>query len=97
MAQAAAQVDAGDRWQFGMKLTTDHVWDAFVIWSLLRQHEKKDKIIVAPHHGDQKDRFRALMEERNKEVIECGQEEISHYCDKCMRVWTDEKGNFRMF
>lgn len=86
-----------DGWQFGMKLTTDHVWDAFVISSLLRQHEKKHKIIVVPHHGNQRDRFTALMEERNREIIEHGQEEISHYCDKCMRVWIDEENNLRMY
>ena len=78
-----------------MRMTTDHVWDAFVIWTLLRQHEKKNRVIIVPHYGDQKNRFTRLMEERNREVIEHGQEEISHYCDKCMRVWKDTNGNLR--
>ncbi len=82
-------------WRFGMKLRTEHVWDAFVIWTLLQQHDKCHEIVVVPHRGDQKDRFTALMIQRNDNIIIHGQEEISHYCDKCMRVWVDESGVLR--
>jgi hypothetical protein len=52
--------------------------------------------VVVPHRGDQKDHFTALMIQRTyNNIIIHGQEEISHYCDKCMRVWVDESGVLR--
>jgi hypothetical protein len=91
------QQDANENeWRFGMKLTTEHVWDAFVLWSLLGQHNRNNQLVVVPHTGDQKDRFTELMQKRNDEIITEGQDEISHYCDKCMRVWEDENGNLCM-
>jgi hypothetical protein len=35
------------------------------------------------------------MEERNEWMILFGQDEVPHYCDRCMRVWEDEDGNLR--
>ena len=94
-----SQVDFDDAeeggWRFKMKLRTEHVWDAFVIWTLHRQHEKRNELVVVPHSGEQKDCFTELMQKQNEEVINEGQEEIGHYCDKCMRVWEDEHGNLR--
>ena len=80
-----------------MRMKPEHVWDSFIIWTLIQQHEKKSLVVVVPHTGEQKHRFTLLMEERNKEVILDGQEEIAHYCDKCMRVWEDGENNLRMF
>ena len=82
-------------WRFGMKLTTENVWDSFVLWVLLKLHYRQHRNVVVPHHGLQKDRFTALMKERNNEVINEGQDEIAHYCDKCLRVYEDEDGNLR--
>ena len=95
-----SQVDFDDAeeggWRFNMKLRTEHVWDAFIIWTLHRQHEKHNELVVVPHSGEQKDRFTELMRKRNEEVIIEGQDEIGHYCDKCMRVWEDDNGNLCM-
>jgi len=66
-----------------------------LLYGLLQQHERCHEIVVVPHRGDQKDRFTALMIQRNDNIIIHGQEEISHYCDKCMRVWVDENGVLR--
>lgn len=82
-------------WRFGMKLTTEHVWDSFVLWVLLKLHFRQHRKVIVPHHGLQKDRFTALMKERNNEVINEGQDEIAHYCDKCLRVYEDDDGNLR--
>jgi hypothetical protein len=38
--------DAG--WQWGFKLTTEYVWDAFVILSLLRDHQGHQHHLVVP-------------------------------------------------
>jgi hypothetical protein len=82
--------DAG--WQFGAKLTTEHVWDAFVILSLLRDHDRRDLCMQVLHTGLQKDRFTSLMEERNIQIISEGQDEVSHYCQKCLRLYNGPGG-----
>ncbi|KAJ7764190.1 hypothetical protein DFH07DRAFT_738454 [Mycena maculata] len=79
-------------WQFGCVLTTDHVWDAFVTLTLLNYHNRKDTCLQVPHTGAQRDRFTAAMRARNCEVIEEGQDEIGHCCDRCMRTLTRPDG-----
>ncbi|KAJ7921546.1 hypothetical protein B0H13DRAFT_2415239, partial [Mycena leptocephala] len=39
------------------KLRTEHVWDGFLILSLLEDHEERTKILRVPHDGEQKTRF----------------------------------------
>ncbi|KAF7342835.1 hypothetical protein MSAN_01999500 [Mycena sanguinolenta] len=86
---------AAGGWQFGSTLTTDNVWDAFIILTLLDYHDRKETCLQVPHTGDQKDRFTEAMRARNREVITDGQDEIAHCCDKCMRAWTDSDGATR--
>ncbi|KAJ6463105.1 hypothetical protein DFH09DRAFT_1492323 [Mycena vulgaris] len=83
---------AAGGWQFGCVLTTDHVWDAFVILTLLDYNDRKNMCLHVPHTGEQKDRFTEAMRARNREVIEQGQDEIGHCCNKCMRVWKRPDG-----
>ncbi|KAF7323566.1 hypothetical protein MKEN_00576900 [Mycena kentingensis (nom. inval.)] len=61
-------------WQFGCKLTTNHVYDAFIILTLLDYHQRNHTNLVVPHNGEQKDRFMRAMEARNDEVIRLGQD-----------------------
>ncbi|KAJ7195626.1 hypothetical protein GGX14DRAFT_376784, partial [Mycena pura] len=82
-------------WQFGLKLTPDHIWDAFVIKSLLDDRQRHKSVLQVDHGGDQSARFQAAMAERNERIILFGQDEVPHYCDRCMRVWEDEDGNLR--
>ncbi|KAJ6626668.1 hypothetical protein B0H10DRAFT_1780855 [Mycena sp. CBHHK59/15] len=82
-------------WQFGTLLTTDHVWDAFIILTLLDLHERNNTCLRVPHTGDQKDRFKAAMVEQNLYVIQHGQDEAGHFCKKCMRTWEDPDGTMR--
>jgi len=76
-------------WQFGSKLRTEHVWDAFVLISLLRDHEDRGRLLEVPHGGMQKDRFTTAMEERNLRIIHEGQDEIDHTCDTCTRKFKE--------
>lgn len=86
-----------DSLRFSTRLSTENVWDAFTIYTLIRQHEREGRMVVVSHTGDQKDRFNALMEERNKKVILYGQDEVRHYCDKCTRIWEDPDGTIREY
>ncbi|KIJ13544.1 hypothetical protein PAXINDRAFT_163619 [Paxillus involutus ATCC 200175] len=47
---------------------TEHVWDAFVLLALLRDHATHSLLLVVPHVGLQKDRFQAAMQERNERI-----------------------------
>ena len=89
-----AKLETGG-WQFGLKLTPNHIWDGFVIKSLLDDCDRNQKQLQVDHGGDQNLRFHAAMEERNERMILLGQDEVPHYCDRCMRVWEDEHGNLR--
>ncbi|KAJ7216432.1 hypothetical protein GGX14DRAFT_561994 [Mycena pura] len=86
---------AAGGWQFGCTLTTENVWDAFVLLALLDYNDRTSSYLFVPHIGDQKDRFTEAMRARNHEVIMEGQDEIAHCCDKCMRVWTAPDGTQR--
>jgi CxC5 like cysteine cluster associated with KDZ transposases len=86
--------DAG--WQFGSKLTTDHVWDTFLIVSLLEDRIKTGYRLEVPHDGAQCDRFNIAMDERNERLILNGQDEVAHCCNKCMRVFKMDDGTYRM-
>src|SRR5882762_7680593 len=77
--------DAG--WPWGFRLKTEHVWDAFVVLSLLRDHEGRQLHLEVPHTGLQKDRFKAAMRERNLRFVREGQPEIDHWCRKCTRIY----------
>ncbi|KAF7332740.1 hypothetical protein MKEN_00157500 [Mycena kentingensis (nom. inval.)] len=82
-------------WQFGCKLTTNHVYDAFIVLTLLDYHQRNKTNLVVPHNGEQKDRFVVAMEARNAEVIRMGQDVVGHCCDRCLRVWTAKDGTTR--
>ncbi|KAJ7185106.1 hypothetical protein GGX14DRAFT_383711 [Mycena pura] len=55
-------------WQFGCVLTTNHVWDTFILLTLLDYNERQGTCLVIPHTGEQKTRFTAAMKARNNEV-----------------------------
>jgi len=84
-------------WQFGFKLKTEHIWDAFVILTLLRDCERRGRTLNLPHDGNQKDRFTAAMEERNTRIVREGQDELRHRCKKCTRTyeWYEDDGTLR--
>jgi hypothetical protein len=79
--------DAG--WPWGFRLTTEHVWDAFVILALLRDCKGRLLHLEVPHTGLQKDRFKMAMEARNLRFVHEGQPEVDHWCRKCTRIYRE--------
>ncbi|KAG2354022.1 hypothetical protein BDR07DRAFT_1495223 [Suillus spraguei] len=73
-------------WPFKPKLSTENVWDAFVLLALLQDYDECTVYLTVPHQGMQKDRFKAAMEEMNEHIVHIGQPEINHICGGCMCV-----------
>ncbi|KAJ7877878.1 hypothetical protein B0H13DRAFT_1631479 [Mycena leptocephala] len=71
------------------KLRMEHVWDGFLLLSLLEDYEERKAVLCVPNTGGQSDRFTEAIRERNERIRLCGQPEWSHHCDKCMRVWNE--------
>jgi KDZ transposase family protein len=78
-------------WQFGFGITTEQVWDGFVILALLEDCLQRSKVLKVPHTGLQKDRFTAALQRRNLRFRVHGQPESQHYCTKCLRIYKDKK------
>ncbi|KAJ7176233.1 hypothetical protein C8R43DRAFT_943027 [Mycena crocata] len=74
-------------------LRTEHVWDGFLVLSLLEDYEEHNKILQVPNTGEQNVRFNDAIRERNSRFRLNGQPEWSHYCNKCMRVWKESDGD----
>ena len=74
-------------WKFGFKLKTEHIWDAFVLLSLLHDSSAHTRHLELPQKGFQHSRFTKAMEERNERIVLEGQDEIGHSCDKCTRYY----------
>ncbi len=84
--------DTGD-WQFVSHLSTEQVWDTFVIYSLLDEKQRHREQLKVPHTGQQSERFKQAMEERNRDIILNGQPDaVSHACDKCFRCYETQMG-----
>ena len=88
----------GTGWQFGSRLTTEHVWDAFITLCLIEDKQRRNQRLQVPHSGMQKDRFREAMAERNQDFILNGQPGVvDHACDKCYRTYMTASGDTREF
>ena len=85
-------------WGFSNRLTTNHIWDAFIILSLLEDSLSRSKYLKVPHTGAQTNRFKVAMEERNSWIILNGQPDaVQHACDRCMQIFSMPDGTFREF
>ena len=85
-------------WGFSDRLMTQHIWDAFIILSLLEDSLSRSRYLKVPHTGAQTNRFKAAMEERNMWIILNGQPDaVQHACDRCMRIFSMPNGTFREF
>jgi len=84
-ALAKGDGEPGD-WKYGSLLKPSHIYDAFVIYSLLEFHQTRQSTLVVPHVGDQSYRLIEAMRARNAIIRLYGQPEIRHYCNKCIRV-----------
>ncbi|KAF8801527.1 hypothetical protein BYT27DRAFT_7114765 [Phlegmacium glaucopus] len=78
-------------WSLSNRLTTNHVWDGFLIYSLLEDRERQAVPLDVPHNGTQAKRFKAAMQERNRYIVLNGQPDaVQHVCNRCMRVFQNE-------
>jgi hypothetical protein len=75
----------------GFTLTTEHVWDAFTITCLLDDSTRLSSQLIVPSTGLQKDRFTEAMKIRNLRFRLYSQPELSHRCDKCLRIFRGEE------
>jgi hypothetical protein len=85
-------------WGLSNRLTTNQVWDAFVILSLLEVGIFRGRLLKVPHTGPQSDRFKAAMEERNEWIVLNGHwqpDAVRHVCDRCMHIFLMPDGSFR--
>ncbi|KAF9061180.1 hypothetical protein BDP27DRAFT_1338495 [Rhodocollybia butyracea] len=73
-------------------LSTDHVWDAFTILTLLEDFARQGRVLDVPHGCVQANRFFEAMAYRTSRIADIGHEMDRHYCDKCMRVFQEENG-----
>ena len=80
-----------DRWQFSMEVTSDQVYDAFTILSLLEDCQLQNLTFIVPHGGSAKDRFTEAVCARNNRFWLTSQPVLLHFCNKCTRFY---KGTF---
>jgi len=83
------------KWGLSNHLTTNHIWDAFIILSLLEDSVACSKLLSIPHIGSQTDQFKVAMEERSRWIILNGQPDaVQHTCDCCMQIFSMSDGSY---
>ncbi|KAJ3886424.1 hypothetical protein GG344DRAFT_57478 [Lentinula edodes] len=75
-------------------LAPEHVWDAFIVYSLIKDSISQGTILIVPDGGEQKHRFDQAMSERSQRIATFGQDLINHYCNRCLKVTEKERGTF---
>jgi hypothetical protein len=81
-----------DNWTITAALTTPHVWDALILLWLLEDCIKHATQLVVSHDGDQQNRFRDAMKQRNERIILDGLPDVPHCCQKCIRFFPGSDG-----
>ncbi|KAL0070341.1 hypothetical protein AAF712_002529 [Marasmius tenuissimus] len=86
-----------DRWPIQGLLRSEYIYDGFKVLSLLEYHIAHSSQLVVSHDGAQINRFDEAMENVNNEISRCGQPEIDHRCQKCVRTISDKDGTKEVF
>lgn len=60
-------------------VSPEHIWDAFIIHSLLEDAVDREEFLVVTHSGAQHVRFTELVQALNQRMRIEGQPEISHF------------------
>ncbi|KAG2028670.1 hypothetical protein BDR03DRAFT_1003872 [Suillus americanus] len=75
-------------WKFSPMVTMDHVWDMFIIMSLLDDSRRRQQALVVPQNIEQALRFQHQMALRNQRMRAYGQPLARrHHCVKCTRLY----------
>jgi len=64
-------------------LSSEQVWHAFFLHSLLRDSLERGKPLVLPDKGDHDNRLKCALELRNQCILRYGQREKMHACSVC--------------
>lgn len=74
-------------WPFGQFITSNQVYDAFTLLSLLEDCQLRKSALVVPHKGSLNgaNRFTEAVCERNVRYQLMARPEVLHYCTKCTR------------
>ncbi|KAJ7503848.1 hypothetical protein B0H11DRAFT_1613914, partial [Mycena galericulata] len=76
------------------ELTGDHVLDAFLLYAILKVKNGRREPLSLPHHGHQDHRFDEALAERNYRMAGTGQPMWAHACNRCMKIYQGEDGNW---
>lgn len=75
-------------WKFSPMVTMDHVWDMFIIMSLLDDSRRRQQALVVQQKIEQALRFQHQMALRNQRMRAYGQPLARrHHCVKCTRLY----------
>ncbi|KAG1902956.1 uncharacterized protein F5891DRAFT_948423, partial [Suillus fuscotomentosus] len=84
---------APDGYLVKFEITGDHVWNAFVITTLLEDRKRHMCSLTVPQTGNQWDWFTQVMIDRNHRIQLYGFEDVHrHYCNRCTRMYANDQG-----
>ena len=68
-------------------MDTDNIWDAFFIYSLILDHQRRGSVLSLPHNsGTHRDRYGAALQERNQRFNGHNRDEWNHVCEDCFKL-----------
>ena len=76
-----------DKWQFNLEVTSDQVYNAFTLLSLLKDCGNQKAILTVPHTRLAKNWFTGAVQMHNNCLCLCAQPELFHYCLKCTQFF----------
>ncbi|KAJ7165361.1 hypothetical protein C8R46DRAFT_1163693 [Mycena filopes] len=76
------------------QLDGELVLDAFFHHAVLRHKSSRHQILSVPHSGPQRHRLDEALNERNYYMVGTGQEFWAHTCNRCMKLYQGEDGNW---
>ncbi|KAF8315244.1 hypothetical protein DL93DRAFT_2148981 [Clavulina sp. PMI_390] len=93
MAIAQSPHHQAARWPFEYSIQPNHIWNSFYLFSLLSDFEEREDrpILILPNSGEQDERLKAAVEERNAHIVTNGTEFWDHACQGCCLLRLDEK------
>lgn len=79
-------------WPVNFTVSPNHVWDSFILLSLLEDAVDREEALTVSHTGAQHTRFMELVQACNQRMCIEGQPEISHFCNRCTRWYYGPDG-----